>query len=100
MTFKTFARGRRSSSWPPEVSRTGNNLRDSGKDLALSCRTLRHGRNAWHSHRKIPKNEGPTLHPCAPYDGSVELRTPGIYAIRLSHTNTELTHAVYAIVRG
>jgi AraC-like DNA-binding protein len=30
----------------------------------------------------------------APYDGSFELRTPGVYAIRLSGTNTELTHAV------
>jgi AraC-like DNA-binding protein len=30
----------------------------------------------------------------APYDGSFELRTPGVYAIRLSSTNRELTHAV------
>lgn len=30
----------------------------------------------------------------APYDGSFELRTPGVYAIRLSRVNSELTHAV------
>ena len=30
----------------------------------------------------------------APYDGSFELRAPGVYAIRLSSTNAELTHAV------
>lgn len=30
----------------------------------------------------------------APYDGSFELRTAGVYAIRLSSTNSELTHAV------
>lgn len=30
----------------------------------------------------------------APYDGSFELRTPGLYAIRLSQTNSELTHAL------
>ena len=30
----------------------------------------------------------------APYDGSFELRTPGVYAARISRTNTELTHAV------
>ena len=29
-----------------------------------------------------------------PYDGVFELRTPGVYAIRLSRTNTELTHAI------
>jgi AraC-like DNA-binding protein len=30
----------------------------------------------------------------APYDGAFELRTPGVYAIRLSRTDTELTHAI------
>jgi AraC-like DNA-binding protein len=30
----------------------------------------------------------------APYDGSFELRTPGVHAIRLSRTNAELTHAI------
>jgi len=30
----------------------------------------------------------------APYDGSFALRMPGVYAIRLSRTNPELTHAV------
>ncbi|HYK05319.1 MAG TPA: AraC family transcriptional regulator [Thermoanaerobaculia bacterium] len=30
----------------------------------------------------------------APYDGLFELRTPGVYAIRLSRINTELTHGV------
>jgi AraC-like DNA-binding protein len=30
----------------------------------------------------------------APYDGSFELRMPGLCAIRLSRTNAELTHAV------
>lgn len=30
----------------------------------------------------------------APYDGSFELRTPGVHAIRVSRANSELTHAV------
>jgi AraC-like DNA-binding protein len=30
----------------------------------------------------------------APYDGSFELRTPGVHAIRLSRTDSELTHGV------
>ena len=30
----------------------------------------------------------------APYDGSFELRAPGVHAIRLSRTNAELTHAL------
>jgi AraC-type transcriptional regulator N-terminus len=30
----------------------------------------------------------------APYDGTFELRVPGVYAIRFSQTNTELTRAV------
>jgi AraC-like DNA-binding protein len=30
----------------------------------------------------------------APYDGTFELRVPGTFAIRVSHTNAELTHAV------
>ena len=29
-----------------------------------------------------------------PYDGRFELRVPGVYAIRVSRTNTELTHVV------
>lgn len=31
----------------------------------------------------------------APYDGSHELRLPGVYAVRASRTNTELAHTVY-----
>lgn len=30
----------------------------------------------------------------APYDGVFELRVPGVYAIRVSRTNTEVTHAL------
>jgi len=30
----------------------------------------------------------------APYDGAFQLRTPGVHAIRISRTSTELTHAV------
>ncbi|HXH37851.1 MAG TPA: AraC family transcriptional regulator, partial [Thermoanaerobaculia bacterium] len=30
----------------------------------------------------------------APYDGTFELRVPGVYAIRVSRTNTEVTHAL------
>jgi AraC-like DNA-binding protein len=30
----------------------------------------------------------------APYDGSFELRAPGVHAIKVSHLNKELTHAV------
>src|SRR6266567_80680 len=30
----------------------------------------------------------------APYDGTFELRVPGVYAIRVSRTNTEVSHAL------
>ena len=30
----------------------------------------------------------------APYNGSFELRVPGVYAIRRSRTNTNLVHAM------
>jgi AraC-like DNA-binding protein len=35
------------------------------------------------------------LHAYAPYDGSHELRVPGLYAVRASRTNAELYHSVY-----
>ena len=36
----------------------------------------------------------PLISAHAPYDGSFELRVPGVYAIRRSHTNTDLVHAM------
>lgn len=36
-----------------------------------------------------------TLRPYTPYDGSHELRLPGVYAVRATRTTSELVHGVY-----
>ena len=82
---------------PKSAAGSSKNLRDSGKDLAAAGPRLTNGMTLTQQHSGETagiKRLGKSIALHAPYDGVFALRAPGVYAIRLSRANTELTHAL------
>jgi AraC-like DNA-binding protein len=81
------------------AAESGKKLRDSGKHRHSSCPTLTLRRDMSQiEERDATRGSigrlGKLIALHTPYDGAFELRAPGVYAIRLSRTNSGLTHAV------